>query len=75
MRFADVILRVWRGWKRAWSSGGVKIKAGRNKTDYMSMNEREKALTVRPQGPEVVKLDKSKYLGSTVHSTETAHKR
>ncbi|KAK3518743.1 hypothetical protein QTP70_010884 [Hemibagrus guttatus] len=53
-------------WRFALERRGMKIS--RSKTEYMCVNEREGSGTVRLQGEEVKKVQKFKYLGSTVQS-------
>ncbi|KAK3574203.1 hypothetical protein QTP86_004329 [Hemibagrus guttatus] len=53
-------------WRFALERRGMKVS--RSKTEYMCVNEREGSGTVRLQGEEVKKVQKFKYLGSTVQS-------
>ncbi|KAK3554768.1 hypothetical protein QTP70_033463, partial [Hemibagrus guttatus] len=48
------------------------MKVSHSKTEYMCVNEREGSGTVRLQGEEVKKVQKFKYLGSTVQSNVQA---
>ncbi|KAK3542855.1 hypothetical protein QTP70_005441 [Hemibagrus guttatus] len=53
-------------WRFALERSGMKVS--RSNTEYMCVNEREGSGTVRLQGEEVKKVQKFKYLGSTVQS-------
>ncbi|KAK3565723.1 hypothetical protein QTP86_014200 [Hemibagrus guttatus] len=53
-------------WRFALERRGMKVS--RSKTEYMCVNEREGSGTVRLQGEEVKKVQKFKYLASTVQS-------
>ncbi|KAK3571518.1 hypothetical protein QTP86_012862 [Hemibagrus guttatus] len=53
-------------WRFALERRGMKVS--HSKTEYMCVNEREGSGTVRLQGEEVKKVQKFKYLGSTVQS-------
>ncbi|KAK3566863.1 hypothetical protein QTP86_004619 [Hemibagrus guttatus] len=53
-------------WRFALERRGMKVS--RSKTEYMCVNERKGSGTVRLQGEEVKKVQKFKYLGSTVQS-------
>ncbi|KAK3532192.1 hypothetical protein QTP86_009297 [Hemibagrus guttatus] len=53
-------------WRFALERRGMKVS--RSKTEYMCVNEREGSGIIRLQGEEVKKIQKFKYLGSTVQS-------
>lgn len=42
-------------------------KVSRSKTEYMYMKEKEARVTMKLQGTDVVKVDKFKNVGSTIH--------
>ncbi|KAI5613898.1 scavenger receptor cysteine-rich type 1 protein M130-like [Silurus asotus] len=60
----EQVEKILERWRYTLERRGMKVS--RSKTEYMCVNEREGSGGVRLQGEEVKKVEKFRYLGSTV---------